>query len=328
MPQHHTPGGRFRNPWPDAEVRGWIDVLKWRLVDNRLHPPPPDPDPAVLPRAGNAPVLPEPAAPLAATWLGHSTVLVEVGGKRVLTDPVWSDRVSPFSWTGPERWVPPPLRLEALPALDLVVLSHNHYDHLDRPSVEWLARERPHLPWIVPLKLAATVRKFGVREVMELDWWQTVEVGGVTVTAVPAQHFSARNLFDRGATLWCGYVLRVGERRVYFAGDTGFHPEFAEIGRRLGPFDLALIPIGAYEPRWFMRTVHMNPEDAMMALNDVRSAHPDRPLPYVLPIHWGTYKLTDEPMDEPPRKFRQGWEAAGLDRERLWLLAHGERREG
>ncbi len=328
MTQHHTPSGRFRNPWPDAEVRGWIDVLKWRLVDNRLHPPPPDPDPAVLPRVESAPPLPEPASPLAATWLGHSTVLVELGGKRVLTDPVWGDRVSPFSWTGPERWVPPPLRLEALPALDLVVLSHNHYDHLDRPTVEWLARERPHLPWIVPLELAATVRKFGVRQVTELDWWQTGEAAGVTVTAVPAQHFSARNLLDRGATLWCGYVLRVGERRVYFAGDTGYHPEFAEIGRRVGPFDLALIPIGAYEPRWFMRAVHMNPEDALAAVTDVRSAHPDRPVPYILPIHWGTYKLTDEPMDEPPRRFRQGWEAAGLELERLWLLAHGERRQG
>ncbi|HTO72598.1 MAG TPA: MBL fold metallo-hydrolase [Gemmatimonadales bacterium] len=326
-PPHHTENGRFRNPWPDAEVRGWLDVFKWRLIDNRLHPPPPDPDPAVLPRVG-PPAFPASAAELACTWLGHSTVLVEVEGKRILTDPVWSERVSPLSWTGPERWVPPQLPLEALPAIDLVVLSHNHYDHLDQPTVEWLARERPQLPWIVPLKLAPTLRKFGVRVVTELDWWQSAEVAGVTVTGTPAQHFSARNLFDRGATLWCGYTMQVGKRRVYFAGDTGYHPEFTEIGRRLGPFDLMLIPVGAYEPRWFMRTVHMNPEDALSAVKDLHSAHPDRLLPPVLPIHWGTYKLTDEPIDEPPLRFRELWTAAGLDSGGLWLLAHGERREG
>jgi N-acyl-phosphatidylethanolamine-hydrolysing phospholipase D len=335
-PLHHTENGRFANPWPGATARGFGSVLRWKLIDSVRHPPPPDPDPAVLPRiSGNegtrqlfAAQSAKSAFQLAGTWLGHSTVLLELAGKRILTDPVWSQRVSPLSWAGPKRWVPPQVALDALPPLDLIVLSHNHYDHLDRATVEWLARHQPEVPWVAPLKLGATLRRFGVRQVLEHDWWDTTEIAGITVTATPAQHFSSRHFFDRNATLWCGYAFQIGNRRIYFAGDTGYHPEFAEVGRRLGPFDLMLIPVGAYEPRWFMRAVHMNPEDAIAAIRDIASAHPELPVPRVLPIHWGTYKLTDEPMDEPPRRFRERWIEAGLPKERLWLLGHGERRDG
>jgi N-acyl-phosphatidylethanolamine-hydrolysing phospholipase D len=263
---------------------------------------------------------------LTGTWLGHSTVLLNLAGKLILTDPVWSGRASPVSWAGPKRWVPPPLALQDLPPLDLIVLSHNHYDHLDRAAVKWLARNRPEVPWVAPLRLGATLRRFGVRQVTELDWWEETTINGLKVTATPAQHFSSRHFFDRNATLWCGFTFESASRRVYFAGDTGLHPEFGAIGRRLGPFDLALIPVGAYEPRWFMQPVHMNPEDAISAIRDLSSDHGQHPVPRVVPIHWGTYKLTDEPMDEPPRRFAERWKEAGLPEERLWLLAHGETR--
>lgn len=249
-----------------------------------------------------------------------------MAGKWILTDPVWSDHVSPLPGLGPERWVPPMIPLEALPPLDLIVLSHNHYDHCDRPTIKWLARHQPTVPWVCPLKLSPLLRKFGVKTVTELDWWGTTTIKGIEVTGTPAQHFSSRSFSDRNATLWCGYVLHSSNLRTYFAGDTGYHPEFAEISRRLGPFDVALIPVGAYEPRWFMQPVHMNPEDAVLALLDIQSAHSGRALPYVVPIHWGTYKLTDEPMDEPPARFAKRWTEARLAEERLWTLAHGEMR--
>jgi N-acyl-phosphatidylethanolamine-hydrolysing phospholipase D len=337
-PPHHTDNGRFTNPWPGSTPNGFGGVLKWVLIDRIRNPPPPDPDPASLPRvdsrhetttvvgSAESAQSAKSAFQLTGTWLGHSTVLLNLAGKRVLTDPVWSDRASPVSWAGPKRWVPPQLALRDLPPLDLIVLSHNHYDHLDRSTVEWLARERPDVPWVAPLRLGATLRQFGVRQVTELDWWEETTINGLKITATPAQHFSSRHFFDRNATLWCGYALESGNRRIYFAGDTGLHPEFGAIGRCLGPFDLALIPVGAYEPRWFMQPVHMNPEDAITAIAQLAGANPQGVVPRVLPIHWGTYKLTDEPMDEPPRRFAERWKEAGWAADRLWLLAHGETR--
>jgi N-acyl-phosphatidylethanolamine-hydrolysing phospholipase D len=337
-PPHHLENGRFTNPWPGAELHGFKDLLKWVLIDRIRNPPPPDPDPASLPRVDSRhettrAVLSAQSAQsaksvsqLTGTWLGHSTVLLNLAGKWILTDPVWSDRASPVSWAGPRRWVAPQLPLESLPPLDLIVLSHNHYDHLDRSAIEWLARHRAATPWVCPLKLSPLLREFGVLQVTELDWWEDTTTNGIRVTATPAQHFSSRHFLDRNATLWCGYALQSGNLRINFAGDTGLHPEFKLIGQRCGPFDLALIPIGAYEPRWFMQPVHMNPEDAIAAISALASAQPESGVPRVMPIHWGTYKLTDEPMDEPPRRFAERWRGAGFPPDRLWLLAHGETR--
>jgi N-acyl-phosphatidylethanolamine-hydrolysing phospholipase D len=162
--------------------------------------------------------------------------------------------------------------------------------------------------------------------VRELDWWGTTVLGGLEVAATPAQHFSARSPFDRNQSLWCGFAMRSKRWRAWFAGDTGYHPEFGAIGERHGPFDLALIPIGAYDPRWFMRPVHLDAEEAVQVALDLRGAHPSHPGPAVVPIHWGTFKLTDEPMDEPPRRALEAWDRAGLDRDQFWLLKHGETR--
>lgn len=323
MLAHHRPGGGFRNPWPDSEPRGFLDVLRWMMVERRRKRMPPDPAPGAFSVA--RPDFESGAAPgaLAATWMGHSTVLLQTGGLNVLTDPIWSDRASPVAFAGPKRFVRPPVPLDALPPIDVVLLSHNHYDHLDRRTVERLARRHPAIAWLVPLGVGALVRKWGGRTVHELDWWGEHVHRDVRFACTPARHFSARGLGDRGDTLWCGWTTAAEERRVFFAGDTAYFREFGRISERYGPFDLALLPIGAYEPRWFMENVHMDPEDALQAYRDlVRGGHQTA----VLPIHWGTFRLTDEAMDEPPTRMRELWRRAGLDERALWLLCHGETR--
>jgi Predicted Zn-dependent hydrolases of the beta-lactamase fold len=266
-----------------------------------------------------------PADQAAATWIGHSTVLLQTGGLNVLTDPMWSERAFPVQWAGPRRVMPPAFALDMLPPLDIVLLSHSHYDHLDKLTAKRLARSHPEATWVVPLALGRYLRDFGVRHVVELDWWQSADVKGAAVRAMPAQHFSARRFRDRNRTLWSGFVLEIAQRRHYFAGDTAHHPEFAAIGE-LGPFDLVMMPIGAYDPRWFMRIVHVNPEEAVRAYTEIVSSRPGAPLPVMLGIHWGTFRLTDEAMDEPPRRARDAWRAAALPDERLWIAAVGETR--
>jgi N-acyl-phosphatidylethanolamine-hydrolysing phospholipase D len=263
---------------------------------------------------------------LLATWIGHSTALLQIGGLNLITDPVFSQRAFPVQWLGPRRIMEPALPIEALPPLDLILISHSHYDHLDHPAVRQLARIHPGASWVVPLGVGDYLRAWGARRVVELDWWQTAEVVGVSVTATPARHFSARRPGDRNRTLWCGFALQLGDRRIYFAGDTAYHPDFGQIGARLGPFDLTLIPIGAYDPRWFMERVHVDPEEAVRIYQDLTAAHPAEPLPLMLGLHWGTFRLTDEPMDEPPRRTAARWREAGLPADRLWIARFGETR--
>jgi len=319
LPSHHRPGGGFRNPWVAEAVPGFGSLLKWMLVHRTTRPRPKDPDPAVFARVRPAFVAPRaPSSSLTVTWVGHASLLVQLGGLNILTDPMWSDRASPVRFAGPRRWVAPGIAFEELPPLDVVLESHNHYDHLDDRTVRRLAQAHPRASWVVPLGLASFVQKRGGRSVVELDWWQEHEVGAVRVAATPALHFSSRGVGDRGDTLWCGFaIMAASGRRVYFAGDTGFHPDFSVIGARYGPFDVALIPIGAYEPRWFMRYVHMNPEEAVDAFRAVNAR-------VMVPIHWGTFKLTDEAMDEPPVRARAACQAAGVPREGYRQLAHGE----
>lgn len=253
-------------------------------------------------------------------------MLLQVGGLNILTDPMFSERASPVQWAGPRRIMAPGLRLESLPPIDLVLMSHSHYDHLDRASVKELARRHPDATWIAPLALGGYLRGFGAGTIAELDWWQSVSAHGARVTATPARHFSARRLGDRNKTLWCGYAMEIADRRIFFAGDTAYHPEFRTVARRCGPFDLMMMPIGAYDPRWFMHVVHVDPDEAVQACVDVRAVHPEHAMPLVLAIHWGTFRLTDEPMDEPPKRAREQWHMRGLDPERLWVARFGETR--
>jgi N-acyl-phosphatidylethanolamine-hydrolysing phospholipase D len=323
---HRAPDGSFRNPWPDSALHGWRDVLRF-LRQRRA------PDYARTPPRGSLPASkPDIAYPRAsdtdfrATWIGHSTVLLQLGGLNVLTDPVFSQRAFPVQWTGPRRVMDPALPMHALPTLDVVLLSHNHYDHLDKPAVKQIAREHPGTTWIVPLGLGRYIRSWGARDIVELDWWQHTAIHGMSVTATPARHFSGRGPGDRNKSLWCGFAFAKDGKRAWFAGDTAYHPEFGEIGARCGPFEFVMIPIGAYDPRWFMHVVHVDPEEAVQIYQDLVGPHAGMSLPLMLGIHWGTFRLTQEPMDEPPRRTAACWRAVGLDEDRLWIARFGETR--
>jgi N-acyl-phosphatidylethanolamine-hydrolysing phospholipase D len=266
---------------------------------------------------------------LVLTWVGHSTFLIQVGGLNILTDPMWSDRASPVRFAGPKRWVKPAMAIEDLPPIDVVVLSHDHYDHLDAWSVRELARLHPEARWLAPLGLGRLLRRWGAQAVAEMDWWEELGMHGVLFAAVPAQHYSARRLFDRWKALWCGWVIAADNgKRVYFAGDTAYFPGFVEIGARYGPFDAALMPIGGYLPRDYMKYVHMTPEEAVRGFMELRAASgeaSDRQ-PGFVPMHWGTFKLSDEAMDEPVARLEQAWREHGESASRLWLSRHGETR--
>lgn len=255
---------------------------------------------------------------MAVTWIGHSTLLVQMDGVNFLTDPIWSDRCSPLAFAGPRRRTPPGMRLADLPHIDFVLISHNHYDHLDLPTVRKLAHRHDPL-FVVPLGVAAWFRRNRMHRVVELDWWQSTAASGLTVHATPAQHFSGRTPWDGNRTLWASFAVEGACGKFFFGGDTGYGPHFAEIGRRLGPFRLAAIPIGAYEPRWFMGPVHIDPEQAVQAHLDLASHQS-------LGIHFGTFKLTDEPMDEPPELLRHCLAARSLSLDRFWVPVLGETR--
>ncbi len=322
---HHDPKGGFRNPWPNAQLHGFGDFLRWRFGARRKKPVAPNPPRDSLPRRPPLIVAPRAARGYrSVTSVGHATLLLQLGPLNVLTDPMWSERASPVQWAGPRRVSSPGVDFAALPEIDLVLLSHNHYDHLDARTVRRIAERFPGASWLCPLRVGSLLRKLGVKHLVERDWWQSVDTPIFSATCTPAQHFSARGLGDRDQTLWCGWTIESDETRVYFAGDTGLHPEFGDIGRRLGPFDLALLPIGAYEPRWFMRAVHMNPEDALEAYRAIAAG--SGVYPPCVPIHWGTFRLTDEPMDEPPARFARLWRDAGFSETANWTLAIGETR--
>lgn len=316
-PPHHTANG-FRN-YPLIEQNNFLDFLHWQW--DRLWKKIPRVENYDFPLAENDPeALHANDWRTTLTWIGHASVLLQVEGKNVLTDPHFSQRASPVQWAGPQRVVPPGMALEELPPIDLVVISHSHYDALDAGSVERLA-ERPggsRTLFVVPLGLKGWFAKRGIENVVELDWWQETEVGGLTVTAVPVQHWSKRSLFGRNRTLWAGFAIRSAGFNFLFAGDSGYAPHhFQAIGARLGPFDLAAIPIGAYAPRWFMGKNHVNPEESLQIHRDVRARRS-------VAIHWGTFGLTDEPLDEPPLRLRASREALGMDEEEFGVLRHGE----
>jgi N-acyl-phosphatidylethanolamine-hydrolysing phospholipase D len=252
------------------------------------------------------------------TWVGHATLLVQVDGVNVLTDPQWSMRASPVGFGGPKRVTPPALAFEHLPPVHIVVISHDHYDHLDVATVRRLAAD--HRPrFLVPLGMKAWFADLGITDVDELDWWDARTLRGLTFTCVPAQHFAQRTPWDLNRRLWAGWTIAGRERRLFFAGDTAYFEGFKEIGARLGPFDLAAIPIGAYLPSVIMKQVHTDPRDALDVFTDVRARA-------MIPIHWGTFDLADEPLTEPPRLLEQHARGRGLGPDRVWILRHGETR--
>ncbi|KWX60226.1 MBL fold metallo-hydrolase [Mycobacterium sp. NAZ190054] len=269
--------------------------------------------PAPIPLA--APPKTEPS-PAAASWYGHSSALIEIDGYRVLADPVWSNRCSPSRAVGPQRLHEVPVPLEALPAVDAVVISHDHYDHLDIDTVVGLAHTQ-RAPFVVPLGIGAHLRKWGIPDsrIVELDWQEAHRVGDLTLVCTPARHFSGR-LFSRDATLWASWVITGPTHKAFFGGDTGYTKSFAEIGAEYGPFDLTLLPIGAYHPAF--ADIHMNPEEAVRAHLDLTDV--DNSL--MVPIHWATFRLAPHPWAEPAERLLT---AAEAERVRLAVPIPGQR---
>lgn len=310
----HFDGERFINQ-SGPRTQGFGAVLKWMFTrdarpwrtwtDAPYGPPPPE-------RVG--------PGELRVTFVNHATTLVQLDGVNVLTDPVWSDRVSPVSFAGPKRARPPGIRFEDLPPIDAVVISHNHYDHMDLPTLRRLG-EAFAPRFIAGLGNARFLQSRGIANSGDLDWWESIELrNGVRVTAVPAEHFSNRGLTDRDTTLWTGYAIEGSAGYAYFAGDTGYGPHFEQIRARFGRPRLAILPIGAFAPEWFMAPVHIAPWEAVKA-HQVMGAGKS------LAMHFGTFRLADDGQDEPVERLVEARAEAGIDPDDFWVLDFGEGRD-
>jgi len=330
--RHHHAGG-YRNNYADFSGKSLAEVIRWRW-DARKKGLPRPPETAIPHQAPDIEHLLANAKrgklmQAGVTWIGHATVLAQLGGLSVLTDPIFSDRASPFQFTGPKRHQPPGLAISDLPHIDLVLVSHNHYDHLDDASVRALARQGGGPPlYIVPLGLKSWLGRRGIRNVVELDWWDEHKIGDVTVSVVPAQHWSSRGISDHMKTLWGGFAVFAPDCHLFYAGDTAYSRDFCDIrerfARRQGPaagggFDIALLPIGAYEPRWFMAGQHVNVEEAIKIHRDLNAK-------CSLGVHWGTFELTDEPLDEPPKLLSVLSRECNLRPDEFVVVAIGETR--
>jgi L-ascorbate metabolism protein UlaG (beta-lactamase superfamily) len=254
---------------------------------------------------------------VAVTFVGHATFLIRTSGLTILTDPVWSDRASPVRWAGPERVTKPGVELDSLPAVDVVLISHNHYDHLDRKTLKALEKRFSPLV-LVPVGDKKRVQSFGVKNVQELDWWESVEVNeSTTITFTPQQHGSGRGLFDRNKSLWGSFFIRQGERSLYFGGDGGYSTHFADIKERLGSPDIALLGIGSYKPEFFMKPIHTSPYEAVIA-------HKDLGAKQSIGMHFGTFQMSSEGFEEPVQDLKTAIEKEGLAEDEFIVMQEGE----
>lgn len=305
---------RFTNPHIQNIRRSLWDALLWKFgyysdlipktapPEGFLYPANPSPFQRDLPSA---------------VWIGHSTFLIQVKGMTLLTDPVWGSHCSPVPIKALRRLSAPPLSLTQLPPIDVVLLSHNHYDHLDAKTVRALHQLQPDILWIVPQKLSPWFHRRGVRKVEELSWWNSLNVKQAKVTAVPTQHFSGRTLWDTNRTHWNGYVFEIGQKRMYFTGDTGYNPhDFKAIGEKWPSMDLSLIPIGTYSPQKFMETVHIGPKEAVQIHLEVHSR-------LSLGMHWNTFCLSEEPLNRPPYDLYLSMKEKGLAYDRFLPIEIG-----
>lgn len=252
-------------------------------------------------------------------WLGHATTLVRMNGLNVLTDPIFSDRASPFRFAGPKRCMPAPVGIEGLPHIDVILISHSHYDHLDYRSIQSLLKRFPDVMVLVPLGLKHIMHSWGAKHVSEMDWWDRKQVQGVNFHCTPARHWSKRQIVGRNDTLWCGWLMDSGdaqEKRYYFMGDTSYSTLLHEVVQRLGPVDLAAIPIGCYSPRWFMKEQHIDPEQAVQLFRELGCKR-------AVAVHWGTFELSSEALDEPPKLLEQARKDQGVSPDLFQLIKTG-----
>ena len=330
---HHTEQG-FKNNYSGPVSKSFIDFLKWQIhrIKNDLPPVAQTPTPFVPADlafiSGNAKAGDnmQPAV----TWIGHASTLVQASGLNVLTDPVFSQRASMFDSVGPIRTQAPGLSLAQLPKIDVVLISHNHFDHLDINSVVALSKQVGGSPqFIVPLGVKPWMENLGINKVREMDWWESFVVGKVEFIFTPVQHWSARGITDRSQTLWGGWAVFAADFQWYFTGDTGYTHDFIDTRARFssrqseasgGGFDLALIAVGAYEPRWFMKEQHINPAEAIQVHQDIGAKRS-------MGVHWGTFNLTDEALDQPPKDLAIARTVAHLGDDAFFLLAVGETRK-
>jgi L-ascorbate metabolism protein UlaG (beta-lactamase superfamily) len=303
-------GRRFSNLDGTADVADLVDILRWQLGFHDEKRPRTPASGVQVPVVANDGSAIRRATKDALTWIGHATFLVQLGGKSALFDPVMSERLSAFI----PRNVAPGLGWSALPKVDLVLVTHNHRDHMDAPTLKRLGREPVY---VVPRGLGGWFERADLRRVVEMDWWQEEEIEGLHVTFVPSQHWSRRGLTDMNESWWGGYVLERGGIRVYHSGDTAWFDGFSLIGNRCGEIHAAMLPIGAYAPRWFMRLQHMDPGDAVRAFQALGAEK-------FVAMHWGTFKLTDEHLAEPPQLLREVWERSGLHDDQRLIPAIGE----
>jgi N-acyl-phosphatidylethanolamine-hydrolysing phospholipase D len=322
---HHTATG-FRNNYLPQGIAGGLNFLEWQWERWRDGVPKPPANGYRFPMAQpDLPWLTTNRSQTSATWIGHASVLMQVNGVNVLTDPIFSERASPVSFAGPQRKVAPGLSLAQLPHVDVVLISHNHFDHLDRDSVVALNAQAGGPPlFLVPLGLKTWMADIGITNVRELDWWSSVAVPGLDVHFVPVQHWSARGMHDRFDSLWGGWMVRTAANAVkpfsfFFAGDTGYSRDFADIAAKFGSVDLALLPIGAYAPRWFMKSQHIDPAEAIQIHRDLRARQS-------IAIHWGTFELADDAIDEAPALLKREMQQAGVPTRDFSVLKHGETR--
>jgi N-acyl-phosphatidylethanolamine-hydrolysing phospholipase D len=315
----HRAGRGFRNIYPDTHAQGLLAFLKMKFGMGPREAPPIPPElippykPEVVPADLEAIHHPDPRR-LQVTWVGQSTFLIQTDGLNILTDPLFSNRASPFGFIGPRRAAPPGVRFEDLPPIDVVVISHDHYDHLDSATIKRLGN-KPR--YFVPLGLGRWFAARGVSRVSELDWWQTSFIGRVLFHCVPALHWSGRSFLTFNRTLWAGWVIETPEGRVYFAGDTGYFPGFQDIGRKLGPFRLALLPIGTYFPSWYFKPMHLDPAEAVKAQVDLRARQ-------AIGMHWGTILTSREPPAEPPLFLQKALKDAGRPPDVFVVMKFGQ----
>ena len=311
-PKHHLPDGTFTNTSGIANESKLKEVLKWswerrdkKIETFEFEMKVPD-----FKRINNN-------QDLLITWIGHESFLYQNKDINVLTDPHFTERASPFTFAGPKRYMPPGMKIDDLPKIDVVTISHSHYDHLDYHSVKLLSEKFDDVLFIVPLGLKEWFEGKGIYNVRELDWWDSIEVKQTIITFAPVQHWSARGLFDRNESLWGAWHFKNASHSFIHLGDTGYTKDFIEIRRKLGPVDLAAIPIGAYEPRWIMEFSHINPEEAVMTYFDLEATK-------AIGMSWGTFILTDEPVTEPPKELDEALKRYDLTNKDFFVLSHGE----